>query len=102
MTLFDSSGAVVVNGSISGTTAASSGGQTVTFEQGIDFFQFPLVAPWSSYWQMGFDTKGTLTLRGNNELVGGYLGSANMLRSPPSLPGSGGPFTNGMLTLTKQ
>jgi hypothetical protein len=103
MTLLDvSTGATVVSGQINGATTASDASQTLTFEQKIAFFQFPLVGPWSQYYATGFDTTGTLTLRGNNQLTGSYLGSANMLRSPPSPPGAGGPFTNGTLALTKQ
>jgi type 1 fimbria pilin len=100
MTLLDAStGAIVVSGSISGTTVTSDASQTLTFQQRIVFFQFPSGSP---YYAMGFDTTGTMTLRGSHQLAGSYLGSANMLRSPPSPQGAGGPFTNGTLSLTRQ
>jgi hypothetical protein len=100
MTLLDANaGATVVSGSITGTTAGSGANQTLTFEQRVDFFQFPLG---SQYYAFGFDTTGVIALRGTNQLTGDYLGSANMLRSPPSPRGTGGPFTNGTLTLTRQ
>ena len=94
-----STGGVVVTGSIDGTLDAS---QALTFEQVIGLFQFPATGPWSQYWPVGFDTTGTVTLRGGNQLVGRYIGSVNMLRSPPGPLGQGGPFTNGTLTLTRQ
>jgi hypothetical protein len=100
MTLLDATTqATVVSGSIMGTTATSGASQTLTFEQRVDFFQFPLG---SQYYAMGFETTGTIALRGGNQLAGNYLGSANMVRSPPSPRGTGGPFTNGALMLTRQ
>jgi hypothetical protein len=100
MTLLDpDTGAAVVSGSITGTTADSGANQTLTFEQGVDFFQFPLR---SGYYAFSFDTAGVLALRGTDQLTGNYLGSVNALRSPPSPRGTGGPFTNGTLTLTRQ
>ena len=102
-TLIDvSTGSTVVTGLIKGTLATSGVNQTLAFEQVIEFFQFPAMGPWSQYWSMGFDTTGSLTVSGGNQLIGRYLGSASNLRSPPGPLGSGGPFTNGTLTLTKQ
>jgi hypothetical protein len=103
MTLFDpATNAVVVSGSIAGTIRNPGVGQRLTFEQKIAFFAFPSTGPWSRYYTMGFDTSGTLILSSGNQLGGPYLGSANDLRSPPNPPGSGGPFTNGTLALTRQ
>ena len=98
-TLVDaSSGADVVTGSITGKLVR----QTLTFEQSIAFFQFPTDGPWSRYWSAGFHTTGTLTPRGSTQLAGSYIGSAQALRSRPGPKGSGGPFTNGTLTLTRR
>jgi len=99
MLLDASMGGVIVTGSIKGTVNSR---RQLIFEQSIGLFQFPRTGQWSQYWEMSFDTTGTLTLSGNTQLDGSYLGSASMIRSPPGPVGQGGPFTNGRLNITKQ
>jgi hypothetical protein len=98
MTFFDANGSRIVAGAVTGRVKD----QRLTFEQQIGYFQFPATGAWGAYWERGITTNGILAVLDPAHMVGNYVGAVSQLRSPPGPMGSGGPFTNGTLTLRRE